>query len=182
MERFEEGHPVSVEMTKWGGRPHWSWRGVYLGADEHGDWIGYPVGTRYARPGKAFVADFAAVGVVPRHDNAHLAVFNEPTEQIGARIYVDVTTPALWEDDVLRSIDLDLDVVQRWDGTVDLVDQDEFEAHQLELGYPPEIITLAEESAERVYAAVAAGHPPYDGATADHWFSLTRRGSTPEAR
>jgi len=169
MERFEVGRPITVEMTKWGGRPHWRWTGLYLGADEQGDWLGYPAGTHYARPGKAFDADWVSVGVVPRHDAAHLTVFNRPNATVRAEIYVDMATPPEWDGDVLRSIDLDLDVVRRWDGTVEIVDQDEFEAHQIAYGYPPEIITMTEESAERVYAAVSGGSAPYDG-SAERWF------------
>ena len=168
--RFPAGRPVSVVMTKWGDRPHWRFDGLYLGADDHGDWIGYPVGSRFARPGRSLITDFASVGLAPHHDAAHLAAFNTPTEQIRAEVYVDMTTPAVWEDTTLRAVDLDLDVARRWDGEVVLLDQDEFEQHQLALGYPPEIITMAEESAERVYAALAAGEPPYDG-SAERWLA-----------
>jgi len=171
MERFEVGHPIVVEMTKWGGRPHWHWTGLYLGADEQGDWLGYPPGTHYARPGKTLDADWAAVGLAPRHDATHLVVFNRSDAVVGASIYVDMTTPPEWDGETLRSIDLDLDVVRRPDGAVEIVDQDEFEAHQLEYGYPPEIITMAEESAERVYVAMSAGRTPYDG-SAERWFDV----------
>ncbi|MEX0426704.1 DUF402 domain-containing protein [Nocardioides sp. DS6] len=177
MERFEAGRPITVAMTKWGGRPHWHWAGTYLGADDEGDWLGYPAGTRYAKPGKAFDADWVSVGLVPRHDAAHLTVFNRPTATgdnpgpINAEIYVDMATPAVWEDTVLRSIDLDLDVVKRWDGAVEIIDQDEFEEHQLAYGYPPEIITMAEESAERVYDAMSSGLAPYAG-SAERWFAI----------
>lgn len=171
MERFEVGRAVAVAMTKWGGRPHWTFHGVYLGADDHGEWIGYPPGSRFSRPGRAVVADWASVGLVPHRDAAHLPTFNRPNTTVRSEIYVDMATPPEWDGDVLRSIDLDLDVVKRWDGTLEIVDQDEFEEHQLAYGYPPEIITLAEESAERVYAAMSAGQAPYDG-TAERWFAV----------
>ena len=44
-------------MTKWGRRPHWHYDGLYLGADEHGDWLAFPVGTHYRRPGKDLTVD-----------------------------------------------------------------------------------------------------------------------------
>lgn len=172
MTRFEVGHPVRVEMTKWGGRPHWEWEGLYLGEDEHGEWLGYPIGTHFAKPGRGWDADFASVGLVPHRDAAHLTVFNRRTEIIRAQIYIDMATPPEWHGDVLRSIDLDLDVVRRWDGETAIIDQDEFEQHQVELGYPPEIIAMTEESAGRVYAAVNAEEPPYDDATRERWFTV----------
>ena len=45
------GDPIRVELTKWGDRPHWEFDGLYLGSDEHGDWIGFPAGTLMTRPG-----------------------------------------------------------------------------------------------------------------------------------
>ena len=52
-------------MTKWGDRPHWEYDAVFLGSDEHGDWLGCPRGTFYSRPGMEFVATFAGVVLVP---------------------------------------------------------------------------------------------------------------------
>ncbi len=155
-------------MTKWGGRPHWEYDGVFLGTDQHGEWLGFPVGTRYARPGMDFVATFSGVVLVPANGAAHLAAFND--ELAKAATYVDMCTPAEWDGTVLRAIDLDLDVVQLPDGTVYLDDQDEFAEHRVELGYPPEVVAMAEDSAALVLAAVRAGAAPYDG-TADVWLA-----------
>ena len=167
--RFDPGTTVSVRVTKWGGHRHWEYEGVYLGEDEHGDWIGFPAGTHYHRPGKELVSTWQAVSLVPRHDSAHFAAFNDDTHR--ESIYVDMTTPPEWDGDVLRMIDLDLDVIVLRDrGGPILDDQDEFEEHQLAYGYPPEIISLAEDSAERVLAAVTAGEAPYDG-TAARWLA-----------
>jgi hypothetical protein len=156
-------------MTKWGGRAHWRYRGVFLGSDEHGDWIGYPVGTDYRRPGHGFVADFGCVGVVPSDAAAYLAAFYADDHHVA--VYVDVTTPAVWDGTVLRAVDLDLDVIRRRDGTVYLDDEDEFAEHRVAYGYPPEVVAMAEESAAALLAAVRAGAPPYDG-SADRWLEL----------
>lgn len=155
-------------MTKWGERPHWEYDGVYLGSDDHGEWLGFPVGTHYRRPGMEFVATFAGVMVVPAGGAAHLAAFND--ERAKAAVYVDMTTPAIWDGRVLRSVDLDLDVVKLQDGTVYLDDEDEFAEHQVSFGYPPEVVEMAERSAVEVLAAVRAGSPPYDG-TAAGWLA-----------
>ncbi|MGH3349605.1 MAG: hypothetical protein ACRDPS_02985, partial [Nocardioides sp.] len=57
--RFEAGHPVRVEFTKWGGRPHWAFDGLYLGEDEHGEWIGHPVGTFATKPGGSYTSGWS---------------------------------------------------------------------------------------------------------------------------
>src|SRR5687768_12709512 len=91
----EPGAAVRVMMTKWGGRPHWEYDATALGSDEHGDWLGCPTGTFYSRPGMQFVATFAGVVLVPAGAAAHLAAFNDQHAQ--AAIYVDMTTPAVWD-------------------------------------------------------------------------------------
>ncbi|HWJ81535.1 MAG TPA: DUF402 domain-containing protein [Nocardioides sp.] len=163
------GDPIRVVMTKWGGRPHWEYDGTFLGADEHGEWLGFPVGTFYRRPGLEFVATFAGVTLVPAGGAAHLAAFNDAAAK--AAIYVDVTTPAAWEGSTLRSVDLDLDVVKRPDGTIFLDDADEFAEHRVRFGYPDDVVAMAEASAAAVLAAVQAGVAPYDG-SAERWLTL----------
>ncbi|GAA3803036.1 hypothetical protein GCM10022242_02490 [Nocardioides panacisoli] len=153
-------------MTKWEGRPHWEYDGVYLGADEHGEWLGFRVGTFYRRPGMEFVATFSGVMLVPAGGAAHLAAFNDQAAK--AAIYVDMATPAAWDGRVLRSVDLDLDVVKLQDGTVYVDDEDEFAEHTVEYGYPADVVAMAEASAREVFAAVRAGVTPYDG-TAERW-------------
>jgi hypothetical protein len=48
-------------------------------------------------------------------------------------------------------------------GWVVVDDEDEFAEHQVELGYPAEVIALAESSRDRVHAAILDEDPPYDG-------------------
>ena len=52
-------------MTKWGDRPHWEMDAVYLGADDAGDWIGFPTGTHMSRPGRVGHHQNDQVGLVP---------------------------------------------------------------------------------------------------------------------
>jgi protein associated with RNAse G/E len=48
-------------------------------------------------------------------------------------------------------------------GWVVIDDEDEFADHQIELGYPPDVIALAEATRDRVHAAILEEHAPYDG-------------------
>ena len=87
---MRRGEGVRVVTTKWGDRPHWEFAGRYLGADGHGHWIGFPAGSRFARPGSEFVAEHDHVTLVPG-DGGYLATFwpaHAPVE-----VYVDVATP-----------------------------------------------------------------------------------------
>lgn len=161
------GTPIRLEMTKWGDRPHWEFDATYLGADEHGDWIGIPVGTFMSRPGAQLTTSTDQVGLVPR-SAGWVATFHEPGYVVAT--YVDMTTVPVWEGSTCRCVDLDLDVIRSSEGHVWVDDEDELAEHQVALGYPPEIVTLAEESARWVHEAVLQERAPYDGASSRRWF------------
>ena len=175
------GSGVRVVMTKWGDRPHWEFDGVFLGADEHGDWVGVPAGTRHARPGMSFDSDVDTVTLAPISAWC-AATFHRPG--IWCDTYIDVCTPPRWHGSVLRATDLDLDVIRMADprpadlppalagwepGAVLIDDEDEFAEHRETFGYPPEVVAAARASADRLHAAVSAGEAPYDDATATRW-------------
>lgn len=167
---MESGAPVRVEMTKWGERPHWRFDARYLGADEHGDWIGIPAGTSMSRPGADFVTETDQAGLVPR-DVGWLATFHAPGYHVVT--YVDMTSVPVWDGPVVRAIDLDLDVVRTAEGVVFVDDEDEFAEHREAFGYPRDVVALAERSRDDVLAAVTAGTEPF-GAHAERWFAVLR--------
>jgi uncharacterized protein len=96
-------------------------------------------------------------------------MFNPPPRT--SEVYCDITTPAHWEDDTVRIIDLDLDVVRRRaTGTVELRDEDEFADHQVRFGYPDELVTEARAAAERLFGALGDGSEPF-ATTYRKWLS-----------
>jgi hypothetical protein len=160
-------------MTKWGDRPHWLIPTTYLGSDRHGDWHGIPAGTVLTRPGVEYVAPTAQVGLVPGPgadvERAWLATFHDVGGPV--RLYVDIATPPVWEGPTVRTVDLDLDVIQDPDGRVWVDDEDEFALHQVELGYPNDVVALATASRGRIHGLVEAGVAPFDD-SARHWFDV----------
>ncbi len=168
---MQPGDAVRIEMTKWGDRPHWQIPGLWLGGDDHGEWLGMPRGTEMSRPGARVVTTNLQVGLVPRADLPEderwwLATFHGPGGNLGALTYVDISTPPVWDGPTLRAVDLDLDVLEGESGRVWIDDEDEFAQHQVELGYPATVVAAAMRSCDDVQAAMAAGHPPYDGSHA----------------
>lgn len=156
---------MRIEVTKWGDRPHWVYGGRWLGSDEHGDWIGFAAGSRFTRPGRDYVAPYDQVALVPgpgpAEDRGFLAAFHAPAGPV--QVYVDVTTPPRWDGDVVRAVDLDLDVVRGTAGRVWVEDEDEFARHRVALGYPDDLVAAALRSCAGLEAAVRAAAPPYDG-------------------
>lgn len=58
-------------------------------------------------------------------------------------------------------MDLDLDVVRRFDGSAEILDEDEFAEHRVRYGYPPEVTDHAERAASAMLAAVTSGTEPF---------------------
>lgn len=161
---------VRVVMRKWPDQPHWEHDAVLLGDDEHGVWVGAPVGTSMSRPGASFVSDQAVVRLVPR-DAPFVASFYAPGGRAPCDVYVDITTVPTWSGhQTVTAFDLDLDVVRGWSGRVWVDDEDEFAAHRVRFGYPSALVRLAATSCDAVHATLAGGRTPYDG-SAGAWFA-----------
>lgn len=174
---MKRGEPIRVEMTKWGGLPHWEFDGVFLGTDETGTWLGFPRGTAHARPGRVLTSEVDSVTVLP-HAGWWIATFHGPGTW--CEVYVDIATAPVWDGHVARSVDLDLDVIRRSPGGATprvggddayVDDEDEFLDHQVALGYPPEVIRAAEAACIDVLAAVRAETPPFDRARSADWLA-----------
>jgi hypothetical protein len=131
-----------LTFTKWGGHPHWDGAGLtYRGEDDHGLWLVAEEGTVFSRPGAEFATHGRQVMLLPS---------------------IDICTPPAVRvlDDgsgVVSSVDLDLDVVQGFDGSVGVEDEDEFAQHQGRYGYPPEVVDSAATECRRVVADLRSG-------------------------
>jgi uncharacterized protein len=151
-------HDVLLAHTKHDGSRHWEHECVRLGTDEHGTWLGMAAGARYRRGAEPWRVNVVpCVLLVPEGrwwsllHNGHGSGHRYPH-------YVDICTPAVWEaPDRVTTVDLDLDVVEHEDGSVEVVDRDEFEAHRVRYGYPADVVEAAEHAAAWVAAATRAG-------------------------
>jgi hypothetical protein len=163
------GERVSVRYTKWGDLPHWEWEATVLDEDEYGVWLHMPAGTQMARPGMSVLEEVDWVALAP-HGQPWLAGFYPESKWV--TVYVDMATVPRWDrlDSgawEVTAVDLDLDVILTRDGHLFVDDEDEFEQHQVELGYPVELIELARRSRDWVHAAIASGTEPFGRAGVD---------------
>ena len=103
---------VNVVFRKYDGSLHWNYLATRLGEDEHGVWLGAPLGTELRR-GEAVMelAEMAHVVLLPRA-GWWTAAFNAPPKR--TEIYCDISTVPEWTSaDEVTMIDLDLDVLRR---------------------------------------------------------------------
>jgi hypothetical protein len=151
------GRPVRVVFTKYDGRLHWHAWLRRLGEDEHGVWLAAPSGTLWQRGSEPAVALPASVTLIPR-EHWWVAAFNAPPAKYD--IYVDLSTVPVWSGGEVTMIDLDLDVVRhRGDGTVRLLDEDEFAEHRVRLGYPETIVRNVTQTAQELMSDVVTVEP-----------------------
>jgi protein associated with RNAse G/E len=69
---------------------------------------------------------------------------------------------------VIETVDLDLDVARRRDGTVVLLDEDEFEQHRRSYAYPARIVDHARAAAATLYGRIESRDEPF-GSTGLTW-------------
>ncbi|MEO6414375.1 MAG: DUF402 domain-containing protein [Pedococcus sp.] len=159
--------------TKWGGKRHHGADLVYLGADEHGDWLGDPVGNQWSGGPTPFVSVTDNVLLVPRGRGMTAMFYSEHPEQ-AFELYVDITSVPQWQDDLVTAVDLDLDVIRRFDGSWYVDDEDEFAEHQVAYAYPGDVITGAEAECARVVDEIRSGAAVLASNTADPWRTVFR--------
>jgi hypothetical protein len=70
---------------------------------------------------------------------------------------------------VVTAVDLDLDVIERFDGGVFVDDEDEFAEHQVAYGYPDWLVAGAEAESARLVAEVRARAQHFSEPLASQW-------------
>jgi predicted RNA-binding protein associated with RNAse of E/G family len=164
---------TEMRFTKWGGHLHWHYQLEALGADAHGRWFAGRTGTVMRRGDEPPVGqphDF--VSLVPE-SGCWIATFNEPSADTDISVYIDVTTRPHLTGDVIHAVDLDLDVIRLRDGSVRVLDEDEFAEHRIRYGYPEEVATQARATTDQLVALLTAAVQPFEQAAARYLATLT---------
>jgi protein associated with RNAse G/E len=162
---------IRVVYRKYDESLHWHMTMTYLGEDEHGVWAGMrPGGLMTKGDAPPVTLPCANAVLFPRAD-WWTAWFNGAPHQV--TVYCDVTTPPTWpEPNIVTMVDLDLDVIRhRADGSVEVVDEDEFEDHRVRLAYPPDVVTAATATASQLTLLLSDGSEPFSS-NYRRWLSM----------
>ena len=158
---------VTVQFFKYPDRLHWRHDMRRLGEDAHGVWLGAPAGSIVQRGTESpMQLDRPFVQLIPPAAFWSL-IYNGENDKYP--VYVDIATPAEWVNDHrVEMIDVDLDVVRRQDGSVDVLDEDEFLEHRARFEYPDWLVDRARSTAAELFLKVEARQEPF-GVTPRGW-------------
>lgn len=112
------------------------------------------------RATRTLTIPYSCVFYVPR-DRGYLARFSDPNSDARAVLYVDITTIPQWSGSSVDMIDLDLDVVRDQQGSVEAVDEDEFDANAARFGYPEEVVAGARAELDAVIRMIGERDGPF---------------------
>lgn len=164
---------VDLDTRKWADIPHWRFDTRLLGHDLHGVWLAARPPTSYTGPQGAGEWLHGFVVLVPQ-DEWWIASFNDVTLP-DPELYIDVTTGTRWPSEThVTAVDLDLDVVRHRDGSLALLDEDEFEEHRVLYDYPADVVDRALTTARSLLEAVGARREPF-GVAAQPWLDELAR-------
>lgn len=167
---------VHFDGRKWPDLLHWQLQAKVLGEDEHGVWLYTPAGTvaqrghEEPRPLKK-----GFISVIP---HAEWWIVEFYWDHPRYAVYVNIGTPPTWHENRVHQIDLDLDVVRHVDGTVEVLDEDEFAEHQEKYAYPADLVVATRRAADRAVSLLQTQTEPF-GTTVERW--LVAAGHGPRA-
>lgn len=164
------GTRLLFRWRKWDGSPHWEHECVFLGSDEHGDWVGQVAGARSARPGREVRAPQPNVTLVPPSGEWAFTANAAPHP---VRVYIDLAWDVRFDDaGEATGVDMDLDVVDDARHGIWIDDRDEWDEHRVQYGYPLDIVARLEDVAVELERRVTAREAPFDDDTIARWLAV----------
>ena len=76
--------------------------------------------------------------------------------------YCNVTTPAQFDGENVRYVDLDLDVRVSAHGEPEVLDEDEFVENSARMSYPPEVVEQGRRAVDELLALARSGEFPFE--------------------
>jgi uncharacterized protein len=75
--------------------------------------------------------------------------------------YCNIAMPAVFENEMIEYVDLDIDVIVWPDLSYEIHDRDDFDKNTLRYGYPPDVTAKAEVSLSELIGMIGAGEFPF---------------------
>jgi len=152
---------ITLHSTKYNGEPHWRWQAQLLAEGPDG-WV------CYHPPGIAIMT-WAGEWRATHHSLYHFwpdrwynVVRAYSPAESRPLFYCNIMTPPIRDGEGLCWRDLDLDVICRPDGSVEVMDEAEFAANAEKYGYPSEMRAQAQAAVVMLVDFIHRREPPFE--------------------
>lgn len=88
----------------------------------------------------------------------------------GIYYYCNIGTPFVCDSEALKYIDYDLDVKVYPDMTFDILDEDEYDEHKAQMGYPPIIDHILHKNLDELIGWIRQRQGPFSPEFVDRWY------------
>ena len=149
---------IEWESVKFDGSANRTAQAIDLGTTGDGRWLFVGKGTTVTRPGdRSYNHPCDAIALIPPSAlwTATWLVDWDPS------LYVDVAKLVSVDPQRIVTMDLDVDVVRRRDGEIEVRDLDEFRTHSRQMSYPPDLVDSVGRTADELEAALRHHRKPF---------------------
>lgn len=87
--------------------------------------------------------------------------FHEPDGSF-RNFYCNINMPPVFSEGVLDFVDLDIDILLRKDGSLEVLDLEEFDLNSEKYGYGPDIVKRVKQEVFMLKEMIGDGSPPFD--------------------
>lgn len=155
------GQSIPVASTKFDGSLHYRYTMQVVSTDDGCLRAWAPFGTAMHSYRGELTADRPFLMLYYGDRDWNLEIMWEP-DWTPNKHYVNIALPATWDDGTVRWVDLDLDVSWWADGTLRLLDEDEFAEHRDRFGYPEWLVERAWKAVDEVQGMIDRRRWPFD--------------------
>lgn len=156
-----QGRWIQVQAYKHNEKLHRSWSHGYVLTDTNDFFVLVSYRARVTEmDGRVWHTKEPAIFILSKKDWYNVICMFKDKDNI--HYYVNIASPAVYDNNRIKFIDYDLDVKLYPDGETKLLDEKEYEKHASEQEYGQDIQKIIADSVENVYRKIKGKEFPFD--------------------
>ncbi len=152
---------IHVRSTKYDGSRHWEFDSVFVHEDGPLLITSNHAGQELSNPRGIWKTPWDTRNHFWSDRWYNVMLLEKPNGGGLEGFYCNVTTPARFDDENVTYIDLDLDLRVSAQGTLEVLDEDEFLDNSQRMGYSPDVIKQSRRALEELKRLAAAAEGPF---------------------
>lgn len=93
----------------------------------------------------------------------------------GTYYYCNLASPSIYDGEAIKNIDYDLDVKLYPDGLYEILDEDEYEEHSMEMNYSDDIKSIVEGQMETLIQMILNKENPFNSETIKKYYKIYQK-------